>query len=372
MSVGLVHDYLLVMRGAERTFSEMAECWPGAPVYTLLYDEGGTGARFSSRTVRTSYLQLTRASQRNFRHLLAFFPRAARALPIQEHDTIVSSSSAFAHMVRRRSDAVHVCYCHSPFRYAWFERERALAETPRPLRPAVRRALDAHRGHDLRAAAEVTHYITNSALSRRRIQDFWNRDASVIHPPVDVDRFRTADPEDYLLVVTELVPHKRVDVALEAARRAGWPVRVVGTGPQLGELRRRYGSTARFLGRVPDAELAELYARAAALVLPNVEEFGIAAVEAQAAGRPVVAAAAGGALETVVDGQTGVLVTPGDVDAMAEALRETDFGRFEPARLTHHAARFSAASFKQRLRLEVERLTGAVGRGQPQVAAQAA
>ncbi|MGH2804505.1 MAG: glycosyltransferase, partial [Thermoleophilaceae bacterium] len=193
-------------------------------------------------------------------------------------------------------------------------------------------------------------------ISRERIQRFWNRDATVIHPPVEVERFSIGAPRDYLLVVGEVTRHKRTDVALEAARRAGARIKVVGAGPDLERLRSAYGATAEFLGRVSDERLVSLYRHARALVVPNVEEFGIAAVEAQAAGRPVVAAGAGGALETVVNGETGVHVAPDDVDALAEALRETDFERFDPARLISHARRFSTESFKQLLAAEVARI----------------
>jgi glycosyltransferase involved in cell wall biosynthesis len=356
-SVALVHDYLLVMRGAERTFAAMAECWPEAPIYTLIYDEEATGGAFAGREVHTSYLQRLGVRQRGFRALLPAFPRAMRSLRLDDHDLIVSSSSAFAHGVSKAADARHVCYCHTPFRYAWFQRERALGEVPRPLRPALRRTLWKVREADRAAARRVSAYVANSAITRRRIAEYWGRESSIVHPPVEVDRFAPAPgAEDYFLVVTELVRHKRVELALAAAERAGVTLRVVGEGPQRERLEARYagaGGRAEFLGRVDDEELAGLYARARAMVLPNEEEFGIAAVEAQAAGRPVVAIAAGGALETVAEGETGVLVEPDDVEALATALRDTDFDRFDPARIVAHAGGFSKPAFQARLRDQV-------------------
>lgn len=358
--MALVHDYLLVMRGAERTFAAIAECWPEAPIYTLLYDERGTEGRFAGRDVRPSYLQRLGVGQRGFRGLLPAFPRAARSLPVSGFDLIVSSSSAFAHAARRGSGARHVCYCHSPFRYAWFESERAAAEVPAPLRPALRTALAGVRRADRRAARQVTAYLANSAITQQRISRYWQRPSRVVHPPVEVERFAAARPApggDYFLVVTELVRHKRVELALLAARRAGVEIRVVGTGPDRERLEAGYGgrgSPVRFLGRVGDEELAGLYASARAFVLPSVEEFGIAAVEAQAAGRPVVAVAAGGALETVVDGETGVLVEPDDAEQLARAMRETEFDRFEPARIVANANRFSKRAFQARLREAVK------------------
>lgn len=355
-SPALVHDYLLVMRGAERTFAAIADCFPGAPVYTLLYDRAGTGSRFAGREVRPSRLQRLRIRQRGFRALLPILSRATETLPLEAHDLVVSSSSAFAHGVRTSAGATHVCYCHTPFRYAWHERERALEEVARPLRPALRRVLARKRDWDRAAARRVTRFVANSEVSRERIQRYWDRDACVIHPPVEVDRFNPGEPEDYLLVVTELVGHKRVDNALEAARRTRRPIKVVGTGPDRRRLARRYGSGAEFLGRVPDGELVRLYSHARAVVVPGVEEFGIVAVEAQAAGRPVVAAAGGGALETVVDGRTGVLVRPNDVDALAEGIASISLDRFDPAELREHASRFSPAAFRERLMAELRRV----------------
>jgi glycosyltransferase involved in cell wall biosynthesis len=356
-SVALVHDYLLVMRGAERAFAAIADCWPDAPIYTLLYDRDGTEHRFADRTVRTSYLQRSCMGQASFRRLLPLFPRAAEKLPVQDHDLIISSSSAFAHGVRPLPSATHVCYCHTPFRYVWHERARGLEETPRLLRPVVRRVLDRIREWDVAASRFVTHYVAVSELTRERINRFYGRDASVVHPPVEVGRFGIGIPEDFFLIVAEIVRHKRVDIALEAARRAQQPIKVVGGGPALQRLSVTYPS-AEFLGRVSDAELASLYSRARALIVPNVEEFGIAAVEAQAAGRPVVAACAGGARETVLPGETGVLVEPGDIDALAEALRHTDFDAFSPRRIKAHAEQFSTVAFQARIRAEVARLGG--------------
>lgn len=335
----------------------MTDCWPANPVYTLLFDSGGTFGRFDERDIHTSYLQRLGVRQRGFRALLPLFPRAVEHLPVQDYEVVISSSSAFAHGIRPGPGAVHVCYCHSPFRYVWHEREQALREMPAVARPLLDLLLRRIRRWDLEASRRVTHYIANAKITRERIARNWGRDATIIHPPVDVDRFSIGTPEDYLLVVTEHVRHKMVDVALAAARRAGRPVKVVGSGPDSDRLRALYGDYAEFVGRVSDAELTQLYTRALALVVPNVEDFGIAAVEAQAAGRPVVAMNEGGTTETVIDGETGVLVPPGDPDALAEALAETDFGRFDPQRIRNHAQQFSIAAFQRRFTAELERLT---------------
>ncbi len=346
------------MRGAERTFAAICDCWPSAPIFTLLYDRDGTRGAFAERAVRTSYLQRLPVRQSRFRLMLPLFPRAVERLAVGEHDLVISSTSAFAHGVRTRPDATHVAYCYTPLRYAWHERERGLAEAPRALRPALARTLTRVRDWDLAAAQRVSHYIAISELSRRRIQDFYGRDAAVVHPPVEVERFSIGEPEDFFLVVSELVAHKRVENALEAARRTGQRMKVVGGGPELNRLRREYGDRATFLGRLSDAELAQLFPRALALVVPNVEEFGIAAVEAQAAGRPVLAADAGGARETVAPARTGVLVPPEDVDALAEAMVETDWSGVDPHAIRRHAERFSTAAFKERFAAKVAELAG--------------
>ncbi|HME02551.1 MAG TPA: glycosyltransferase [Solirubrobacteraceae bacterium] len=353
--VVLVHDYLLVMRGAERTFAAIAELYEAAPIFTLLYDELGTDGRFAGHSLTTSPLQRLGVGQSNFRRLLALYPWAIGRLALPTCEVVLSSSSAFAHGVRVPSGAVHVCYCYTPFRYAWYEEDRALEEVAPALRGLLRRELARIRRWDLAASRRVDAYIAISELSRERIKRYYGRDSVVIHPPVETQRFQPGEPGESLLVVSELVRHKRLDVALEAARRARMPIRVVGSGPDSAALSSAYPE-AEFLGRASDEELAELYAGARAVVMPSMEEFGIVAVEAQAAGRPVIAAAAGGALETVLDGQTGRLARLGDVESFVQAMRSLDSLAFDPARAVANAERFSVATFKRRLSEEVERI----------------
>jgi glycosyltransferase involved in cell wall biosynthesis len=351
----LVHDYLLVMRGAERCFAAMCDLWPGAPIATLMYDPDLVASRLGGREVRSSLLQRLGPRQSTFRALLPLLPSAAERLDVSGHDIVVSSSSAFAHGVRPDPDAIHVCYCYTPLRYAWYEQEVALAQVPRVLRPAVSRTLARIRRWDRRAATRgTTRYVAISRLSQERIARYWGVESSIVYPPVELDRFAPGVPEDFVLIVCELVSHKRVDIALEATRRAGVAVKVVGGGRDEARLRALHGDHAEFLGRLGDQDLAALYPRARALVMPNIEEFGIVAVEAQASGRPVVAAAGGGALETVIDGETGVLVPPGDVDALAAVLSDERLTRFDPARAVANAQRFSVETFGVKIRAEVD------------------
>jgi glycosyltransferase involved in cell wall biosynthesis len=356
--VALAHDYLLTLRGAERTFAAMADVWPAAPIHTLLYDEHGTAGRFAHRRVVTSALQRLGADQGNFRRLLPLYQAAVQRMKPEEHDLIVSSSSAFMHGLRAAPGAQHVTYCHSPFRYAWHDLEVALAEPPAPLRPLLGLALRRHRRFDRRAARRLTGLIANSRITQERIRRYWGREVPIVHPPVDVLRFTPSAGGEDLLFVGELTRHKRVEVALEAAMLAGRGIRVVGDGPELPRLRRRFERSAQFLGRVDDAELEALYATSGAIVVPGVEEFGIAAVEAQACGRPVIAADAGGAQETVLEGETGWLVPPDDVDALARTLRRRDTERFDPQTIRRNAERFSTAAFQERLSETVDALRG--------------
>jgi glycosyltransferase involved in cell wall biosynthesis len=342
------------MRGAERTFAAIADLYSQAPIFTLLYDEEGTNDRFAGHSVITSPLQRLGARQSNFRRLLPLYPSAVGRLRLPPSDLVLSSSSAFAHGVNAPEDAIHVCYCYTPFRYAWYEQERALGETRALLRPLLRSQLRRIRRWDLAASQRVDAYIAISQLSRDRIKRYYGREATIIHPPVETHRFTPGQAGDSLLVVSEIVGHKRLRVALEAARRARAPIRIVGSGPAHMTLSHSYPE-AEFLGRTSDEALAELYAGARAVIVPSMEEFGITAVEAQAAGRPVIAAAAGGALETVLDGETGLLATLDDVDSFQRAIESIDQLDFDPAQAVRNAERFSVATFQRRLCEEVTR-----------------
>jgi glycosyltransferase involved in cell wall biosynthesis len=357
--VALVHDYLLVLRGAERTFAALSDIWPEASIYTLLYDEEGTHGRFVGRTVITSPVQRLGANQRNFRLLLPVLGTAARAFSVGDCEFVVSSSSAFAHLVRVPAGVPHICYCHTPFRYAW-EPEPPPVAIPMPLKPGVQLLMRRHRATDRRAAGSIDRFVANSSYTKERIRRYWGRDAVVVHPPVDVDRFAVTEPEDYVLFVGELVRHKRPDHAIWAALAAGRRIKVVGSGPELPRLRARFPGRAEFLGRVSDGELTKLYERAAALVVPNVEEFSIAAVEAQAAGRPVVAVDAGGVRETVRPGRTGILVNSEEPRALARALGG-NLARFDPHDIQAHAQKFSCHVFQARM----SELAAAISRRAP-------
>jgi glycosyltransferase involved in cell wall biosynthesis len=351
--VALVHDFLLGLRGAERVFLEICDLWPDADIFTPVYNERATEGRFAHRKVHTSFLQKLHPNRRNFRAMLPFFPTAIESFDLSGYDVVVSSSSAWAHAVICGERTAHVCYCHNPFRYAWNERHRALAERHNPVtRLALSGFLRRWREWDWIAAQRVDRYVTNSRTTQGRIRSYLGRESRIVYPPVELGRFKRAEPAGHYLVLSELLSHKRIEAAVEAFARLGLPLIVVGDGPERRRLSRHAPSNIRFAGRVGDEEVAHLLATCRALVQTSVEEFGIAAVEAQAAGRPVIARRAGGALETVVEDVTGWFWDGGSDDLVA-AVRGFDTDAIDSQACVENAARFRASVFRRELLREV-------------------
>jgi glycosyltransferase involved in cell wall biosynthesis len=348
--VALVHDFLLDIRGAERVFMAICEVWPDADVYTAIYDEEGTEGRFAHRPINTSFLQRLRPTSRTFRPLLPLYPYAIESFDLRGYDIVVSSSSAWAHGVIVDDGALHVCYCHNPFRYAWNARDETLRRRNGLGRATLSVVFNRWRQWDWIAAQRVDRYVANSHTTSRRIARYFNRDATVLYPPVETDRFSLGRVADYYLVVSELMPHKRISVAVEAFARLGLPLVVVGDGPDGRRLRRMAPGNIAFEGRVSDERAAQLFEGCRALVVTATEEFGIAAVEAQAAGRPVIAYAEGGALETVIEGETGTLFHPCRPEALAEAVRRFDAESVLPQACVSNAVRFDISRFRSGLR----------------------
>jgi glycosyltransferase involved in cell wall biosynthesis len=353
--IALIHDFLVDVRGAERVFAALCDLYPHADLYTAVYDERGTEGWFSHRDVNTSFLQRLRPTARTFRGLLPLYPYAMEALDLSSYDVVISSSSAWAHGVLVGPDAVHVCYCHNPFRYAWNAREPTLAKRDPLTRAALAVILKRWRQWDFIAAQRVDRYVANSETTRRRIGRYFSRDATVLHPPVDTARFTLSDEVgDAYVVLSELMQHKRIDLAIRTFNRLGLPLVVIGNGPDARRLQRLSGPTVRLTGRLPDERVAEILPRARALVVPATEEFGIAAVEAHAAGRPVIALREGGALETVIDGVNGTFFDQPTVDALADAVNAFDPLAIDPAACVRSAQRFDVARFRRGMSAIVE------------------
>jgi glycosyltransferase involved in cell wall biosynthesis len=349
--VALVHDFLLDLRGAERVFAAICDAWPEADVFTAVYDESGTEGRFAARSPRASFLQRLRPTARTFRPLLPLYPHAVESLDLRGYDIVISSSSAWAHGVLVDPGAVHVCYCHNPFRYAWSEREATLAARTPLTRPALRLLLSRWRQWDWIAAQRVDRYVANSAVTASRIRRYFGRESTVLHPPVELARFSPGAVGGHYLVLAELMAHKRIDVAIRAFNALRRPLVVVGDGPEWRRLRRLAGPTVRLTGRLSDDEVAELLRSAQALVVTAEEEFGIAAVEALACGRPVIALRSGGVLETVREGRTGTFYDDGDDPrALAAAVAGFDPAAVDPEECVAAARRFGVERFQERLR----------------------
>jgi glycosyltransferase involved in cell wall biosynthesis len=354
--IALVHDFLLDLRGAERVFLAMCDLWPDADLYTAVYDPGGTDGRFEHRNVYTSPLQRLRPTSRTFRALLPLYPAAIESFDLSGYDLVVSSSSAWAHAVICDESTLHLCYCHNPFRYVWNDRDRTLAERRDPFTRAALRALFRRwRQWDWIAAQRVDRYLANSRATQKRISTYFGRESAVVYPPVETGRFAPGDVGDYYLVLSELMPHKRIGVAVEAFNRLGRPLIVVGDGPDARRLKRMAAPNVRLVGRVDDERVAQLLSGCRALVVTATEEFGIAAVEAQAAGRPVIGLAAGGVCETVNEGVTGTLWSGGAED-LAIAVRNFDVEAVDPAACVDNAHRFGVARFQEALAREVDEL----------------
>jgi glycosyltransferase involved in cell wall biosynthesis len=355
--VALVHDFLLDLRGAERVFAALCDAWPEADVYTAVYDARGTEGRFAARTPRTSFLQRVRPTARTFRPLLPLYPHAIESLDLRGYEIVISSSSAWAHGVLVDPGAVHVCYCHNPFRYAWTEREATLRARNPFVRPALRLLLNRWRQWDWIAAQRVDRYVANSRVTAARIERYFGRRSTILHPPVELARFAAAAPaqigEDYV-VLAELMAHKRIDVAIRAFNALGRPLTVIGDGPEARRLKRLAGPTISFTGRIADEEVARRLATARALVVTATEEFGIAAVEALAAGRPVIAFNAGGVRESVTEGVTGTFYGEDDPAALAAAVGRFDALAIDPEACRAAAERFGTERFRAEMRRVVE------------------
>ena len=356
--VALVHDWLTGMRGGERCLEVFCELFPSADLYTLLHVPGSVSPVIERRRLVTSFLQRLPQAERRYRHYLPLFPAAVRAFDLTGYDLVLSSSHAVAKGVRVPPGALHVCYCHTPMRYAWdlyddYFGPRAGAAA-RLLMPPVAAWL---RRWDRATAAGVHHFVANSRFVADRIRRVYGRDADVIYPPVDVSRFRVDETAgDYYLVVSALTPYKRVDLAVEACTRLGRRLVVVGSGPEERRLRALAGPTVEMLGWRDDARIAELYAGCRALLFPPLEDFGITPLEAMASGRPVIAFGRGGARETVVppgegEAPTGLFFERQTVEALVEAILrfEASAQLFEPKALRRRAEAFDRPLFRERI-----------------------
>lgn len=353
--VVLVHDWLTGMRGGEKVLESLCRLFPEADLLTLLHVPGSVSRPIESRRIRTSLVQRLPWPARFYRHYLPLFPTVVELFDLDEADVVISTSHCAAKAVVRTGRAVHVCYCHSPMRYAWdqFEAYFGAERVGRTAHRVFRPIMAGLARWDRATAPRVDRFFANSHFVAGRIRRYYNRAASVLYPPADVEFFTPGSdpPEPYFLVVSALVPYKRIEIAIEAARRLGAPLTIVGSGPDEARLRAWAGPGVEFTGALDDHALRERYRRAQALVMPAEEDLGIVAIEAMACGRPVIALDRGGALETVVNGVTGLLVPEATPDAFASAMDACRRTSFDPARVRARAEDFGVARFDASLRV---------------------
>lgn len=357
MRVALVHDWLTGMRGGEWVLYEIAKLFPDAPLYTLVHRKGAVMPALEEHPIRTSWLQGPSFGGRSWRYLLPLMPAAMETFAFPEADLVISTSHCVAKGVIPPPGAFHLSYVHTPMRYAWDQRSIYTEKIPSLLRPVVESRLARLRQWDMVSSARVDRLIANSRLVAWRIKHYWNRQAEVIPPPVATEYFTPGGERgDGLLTVAALVPYKRVEVAIEVARALGRPLEIVGTGPRMRQLRRLAGPDVRFLGWLDRDELRQAYRRAAAVLVPNIEDFGMVTVEALACGTPVVGLSASGTADVVRTGIEGELAEESSIEALVDATSRALDREWDPEVLRHRAEFFSRERFKVRFAFLLDRL----------------
>ena len=361
MRIALVHDWLTGMRGGEKVLEVLCDLYPAADVFTLLHVPGSVSPPIERHRIRTSFVQRLPHSGTAYRRYLPLFPFAIEQFNLDRYDMVISSSHCAAKAVVVPGRSRHLCYCHSPMRYAWDQFDHYFGPAQvgwmrsrwlyRPMLAWLAR-------WDAASAPRVHRFVANSRFVADRVARYYNRQASVVYPPVDTGFFVPdgSAPGHSALVVSALVPYKRIDLAIAACAHAGIPLRIVGTGPELDRLRKLAGPTVSFLGWVDDSVLRDEYIRAGVALLPGIEDFGIVPLEAQACGRPVVALNQGGATETVVGGVTGTLVGEAGAEAFGKAIRATLDARLDAGAIRIHAEKFGRARFEAEMRARVDEL----------------
>ena len=358
MRVALVHDWLTGMRGGEKVLLSLARLYPDAPIFTLLHVRGSVAPELEDRDIRTTFVQHLPAADRRYRHYLPLFPAAAAAIDLRGFDLVVSSSHCVAKGVRPAADALHVCYCHTPMRYVWDRYDDYFG--PGRVSPLagvlIGRVAAGLRAWDSASASRVHRFVANSRYVAERIRRYYGRDSTVIPPPVDTDFFTPGGPAPgrFDLLVSALAPYKRIELALEAYRGTGRPLRIVGTGPERARLEALAPPEATFLGWVDDATLRQLYRECRAVLMLGVEDFGIVPLEAMACGRPAIVFGEGGGLETVVEGRTGLVFREPSAASLRAVVDSLEGVRFNDVTLRAQAEAHSRRTFESRFRAFVD------------------
>ncbi len=362
LKVALVHDWLNQVGGAERVLEALVDMYPGAPIYTSIYWPAAMPPGYRAWDIRPAWLDRVPLVHRHHQAFLPLYPLAFESFDLGGYDVVLSNKSGFCHGVLTPPGTVHICYCLTPTRYVWaydaYARREGLG---RAAGAALGPVLAWLRAWDRLAADRVDYFVAISREVQARIRKYYRRESTIIYPPVDTARFAActvSQPEDYYLIVSRLIPNKSIDLAVRAFSRLGRPLLVGGTGRDRARLEALAGPNVKFLGAVPPDDLPDLMARCKAFVFPGYEDFGIAPLEAMAAGRPVIAYAAGGALDTVVEGTTGVFFREPTAESLAEAVGRFEALSFDPAAIRAHAEKYDRSVFQRELAAFVERCVG--------------
>jgi len=358
MKVALVHDYLNQYGGAEKVLEALAEIYPDAPIYTLIYDSAIVKNILPEREIRASFLQKIPFIKSYHRFFPPLMPFAVEKFDFSDYDVVISDSAAFAKGIITKPETLHICYCHTPIRYAWDDSHKYVREFNMPFwaKLFVPVFMNYLRLWDREAAYRVDKFISNSQFVAKRIQKYYKRDATVIYPPADTGKFFPGrKSEDYFLMVGRLLVYKRFDIAIEAFNRLEIPLKIIGTGPEFAKLKKMANWNVEFLGNVDVETLKKHYQNCRALVFPQEEDFGIVAVEAMACGRPVIAYRGGGAVESIKEGETGLFFDEQKVDSLIGAVKKFNSDKFSSDRISAHAAKFGKDVFKKKIEEFVEK-----------------
>lgn len=356
MRVAIVHDFLNQMGGAERVVETLSRVFPEATVFSSFYLPTETFPALKDVDIRTSFMQKLPALKRHFRKYLLLYPIAFERFDMSAYDVVISSSSAWAKAVKTPLETCHISYCYTPMRFAWdydkYVEKEQFGPLIRTMLPFFVKRL---KEWDVATVGRVDHFVAISHHIAKRIENCYGRKAEVIYPPVNTSHLSIAeDTGDYFIVVSRLNAYKRIDLAIDAFNRLGYPLKIIGKGPQKEVLEDMAGPNIEFLSGLPDEILASYYARCKALIFPSEEDFGIAPVEAMASGRPVIAYAKGGALETVINGKTGLFFYEQTSEAIVEAVKKFESMSFDPISIREHALEFDQEIFENRIRYFVE------------------
>jgi len=348
MKVAIVHDYLNQYGGAEKVIETLHEIYPNAPIYTSIFQPKNLPTAFSTFDVRPSFMQNLPFIGRHFKKYLLFFPSAIESFDLSGYDIVLSSSSAFAKGARVPDNVCHICYCYSPMRFVWDTESYLSRDNINPLYSLILPwTLARLKRWDVKTMKRVDYFVGISDHIRKRIQSVYHRDADVIYPPVDLTSFYISEKhEDYFLALSRLNAYKSIDLVIEAFNRLSLPLVIIGTGPYLETLKNSSKSNVRFLGRVSQEEVASYLSKCRGFIFPGIEDFGIAPVEAMASGRPVIAYAGGGALETVVEGISGLFFKEQTTDSLVEAIEKFTAIEFDSKIIRRHTEQFDKEIFK--------------------------